>query len=126
MMKFNDRARAAAKRFLIQRGYDILETPWVAPNRKGKFDIVAQDGDALVFVSVFARKEGLEFPEERMNRKSAEGLALQYLASSDEDIADKPIRFDAIALVSLNNSHALLRHHVNCLGSSLEEVAATS
>ena len=126
MTKFDERARAAAKRFLTHRGYDILETPWVAHNGKDKFDIVAEDGNTLVFVNVFAQKGGSVFPEARMERKRAEGLALQYLANTDRDIADKPIRFDAIALVVLNKSRALLRHHIHCLGSSLGEAVATS
>ena len=126
MTKFNDRARAAATRYLQHRDYEILETPWVAPSGKGGFDIVAEDGNVLVFVDVFARKGGEGFPEERMDRKRAEGLALQYLANTDQDIADRPIRFDAIALVSLNESRALVRHHIHCLGSSLGEAVATS
>ena len=126
MTNFNERARAAAERFLTHRGYDILETPWVAPNGKDKFDIVAEEGDTLVFVDVFAREGACEFPDERMERQHAEGLALQYLANTDQDIADKPIRFDAISLVTLNESRALLRHHIHCLGSSLGEAVATS
>ena len=46
-------ATQAASRFLSRRGYDILATSW--KSKAGTADIVAKDGEALVFVKVRAR-----------------------------------------------------------------------
>ena len=126
MTKFNVRAREAAKRFLVSEGYEILQTPWLTPDGKDKFDIVAQHQNELVFVDVYARKAGTEFPVERKSRKRSEALAIQYLANTDQDVVGKRIRFDAIALVAVGDSSAMIRHHVNRLGGALAEAAATS
>ncbi len=43
-------ATEAASRYLGHRGYTVLETGWTCP--AGTADIVAKDGDTIVFVDV--------------------------------------------------------------------------
>lgn len=60
------RGEAAAVRYLERFGYEILDRNWVCP--AGEADIVAFDGDALVFVEVKTRtsfKKG--FPAEAVD-----------------------------------------------------------
>ena len=49
------RGEAAAARYLEFVGYEILERNWVCP--AGEADIVARQGDTLVFVEVKTRKD---------------------------------------------------------------------
>jgi putative endonuclease len=74
-----------AQDFLKKRGFHILETGYRAP--QGEIDIIARDGDYLVFVEVRA-KRALEFgsPEESITPAKMERLrmaAAHYLESHD-------------------------------------------
>lgn len=53
MEELETRAVKAACRFFDRRGYDVLETGWECA--AGTADIVAEDGDTLVFVKVRVR-----------------------------------------------------------------------
>ena len=53
MENLKQRAVQAAERFLHHRGYDVVDVGWKSP--AGDIDIVARDGDDLVFVEVAAR-----------------------------------------------------------------------
>ena len=53
MENLKQRAVQAAERFLRHRGYDVVDVGWKSP--AGNIDIVARDGDDLVFVKVAAR-----------------------------------------------------------------------
>lgn len=70
-----------AREYLAERGYRIRETNFRC--RKGEVDIVAQDGDCLVFVEVRTRS-GPAFgpPEESVTaakRRRLAALALTYV-----------------------------------------------
>ena len=80
-----------------------------AHSRRGEIDIVAIDGDLLVFVEVKLRKKGA--PEEAITPSKAERWrrsAIDYLRSVGEE--DRPFRFDLIAVDSSG-----LRHHRDVL-----------
>lgn len=49
-----DLGEAIARRYLTERGYSILETNFRSPH--GEIDIVAREGDYLVFVEVKSRR----------------------------------------------------------------------
>lgn len=105
----------SAAGFLAHRGYEILETGWTCA--AGTADIIARDGDALVFVDVSARigadkgmpASGVSAGE----RDSREKVAAFFLAGYAE--VGVRIRFDDISLLILSEDRALVRHHVNCL-----------
>ncbi len=117
MSNLNAKAREAAGHYLNRRGYTVLKTGWACP--AGDADIVAKDGDALVFVDVSVRdgaKRG--FPSEPCGaevRACREMVALEYLAEHDEGL-DCPVRFDNIAMAVLDPGRAMIRHHINALG----------
>ena len=107
------RGEDAAARFLHKRGYDIVERNWSC--FAGEADIVARDGDTLVFVEVKTRANCEKgFPAEavtRQKRERYEKIALAYL--QDHEVADLTIRFDVVAIVVIATDRALIRHHIN-------------
>lgn len=96
---------------LGKKGYKILERNF--SNRFGEIDIIAQDGDTLVFVEVKAKK-GLDFgsPEEMINPSKlsrVRRMAEVYLAGKSF-----PCRIDVVAVIlSEDNSVLRLTHYEN-------------
>jgi putative endonuclease len=92
------RGEALAALFLRLKGYRIEARNWRCP--LGELDIVAWDGDTLVFVEVKARSgTSAGSPEEAVDaRKQARlvQLAQTYLARRRG--ATPPCRFDVIAI----------------------------
>lgn len=109
MESIEKRAIEAAIRYLGNKGYDILDD-----GHDG--GIVAKDGEGIAFVSVTARAagEGLAGPEPA--RAEREAAAARWLAGHAE-VVNMPFRFDDIALVPVSGDRAMLRHHVNSLGT---------
>ena len=62
--KIQERAIEAAAKFVDRRGYEVLDRAWSAEEGIS-VDLVARDGDAIVFIDVAAR-EGIDkgLPEE--------------------------------------------------------------
>lgn len=91
------RAEELACAHLRNQGYQIIERSWRSPF--GELDIVARDGESLVFVEVKARA-GSAFggAEEALTKRKRDRLvatAAAYLAAVG---ADLPVRFDLLAV----------------------------
>ena len=89
---------ALAVAHLRARGYKILAQNYRA--LRGEIDLVAQDGDCLVFVEVKTRRS-LKFgvPQAAVTRQKQQQIskvALAYLRNHDR--FDVPCRFDVIAI----------------------------
>lgn len=88
----------AAARFLIARGYRIVEQN--VRFRSGEIDIVARDGATLVFIEVKTRRSSqFGTPAEAVNRTKQQRLirlAELYLAS--RGIARTHCRFDVVSV----------------------------
>ena len=101
----------AAARYLELRGYDIVTRNWTCP--AGEADIVAFDGDTLVFVEVKTRTSlDKGFPSESVTaekRARYEKIACWYLR--DSEYVDIPVRFDIIALMVVAPDRAVVRHY---------------
>lgn len=99
MCNLNARATEAVGRYLGHRGYTVLETGWTCP--AGTADIVAEDGDTIVFADLASRSSAERgFPSESRSKKERtrrESIAIAWLAEH-EDVVDRPIRFDNLAL----------------------------
>lgn len=111
------RGEEAAARYLYRRGYEIVERNWKCAF--GEADIIARDSDAIVFVEVKTRR-GIErgFPSEAVGkdkRARYEKIALTFL--KDYDINNIAIRFDVVAIVSMGDGRALIRHHINAFSA---------
>lgn len=112
------RGEDAAVDYLERNGYAVLERNWTCC--AGEADIVALDGDALVFIEVKTRR-GAEkgFPAEAVNgkkREKYERIALSYVR--DHYVGDVPVRFDVVSVVVVAPHRAMIRHHVGafCTG----------
>jgi putative endonuclease len=102
------RGESLARRHLEGLGYRVEACNWRAP--QGEIDLVASDGETLVFVEVKART-GRQFgePEEAITRRKRRHLletAQAYLEAHDR--LDAAWRIDVIA-VDLAPSGAVLR-----------------
>jgi putative endonuclease len=97
---------ALAAAYLEARGLRILARGWrptgteLAPYLRGELDLVAQDGDTLVFVEVRSRRGAPGRAEESVTpakQRQVLNLALAYLAT--HDLPDThPWRADVVAL----------------------------
>lgn len=118
MYELKEKAIKAAARFLIQRGYEVVETSWESAG--SAIDVVAQEDDAIVFVDVYARRgsdKGMPEGGGEASRERREIAAATWLSEHDDtDRVNLPIRFDSISMMVISDSRALLRHHINCLG----------
>ena len=110
------KGEAAAARYLEHVGYEIVERNWRCP--AGEADIVAFDGDMLVFCEVKTRTNIAKgFPSEAVTaekRARYEKIAAWYLCDYGE--VNIPIRFDVIALLVLKDDRAMVKHYVNAFG----------
>ena len=104
---------AIAVRYLRRKKYAIVETRFRF--LRGEIDIVARDGDTLVFVEVKMRtgrgygrpEESVTAEKQRQIRKVAEGYLLLRRPG------DVPCRFDVVAIRSDEGSGHIVDHIVN-------------
>lgn len=107
-------ARSIGKEFedqaavlLLSKGYTIIKRRYSC--RGGEIDIVALDGEVLVFVEVKGRNSSSFAPEGSVNDKKRERIfraARRYLAEFES--SDRQVRFDLVA-IDPNG----LRHHAD-------------
>lgn len=96
---FGDRGERLAVRHLKQQGYKILRRQY--RNLMGEIDIIARDGEAVVFIEVKTRKstaagdpvEAITFDKQ----KKLTQLALAFLKRYN--LLEHRARFDVIAIV---------------------------
>jgi len=98
--------------YLQKKGYRILKRNFRF--ERGEIDIVAEDGDTLVFVEVKARRtKSFGEPEDAVTvfkRKQLRKIAEGYLFRNNID--GKACRFDVIAIQYVGKD-AIVRHLVN-------------
>jgi putative endonuclease len=91
-------AEDAAAAYLLGQGYTIVTRRYKA--RHGEIDLVALDGDLLVFVEVKQRSAPGYTPEESIGdakRRALANAGRQYLAEVAE-APERETRFDLIAI----------------------------
>ncbi len=88
-------AEDRAAEFLDQLGYTLVTRRWTG--RHGELDLVAMDGETLVFVEVKYRRRGsAELSVSGAKSKAMLAVAADYVAKFE--LADVPQRFDLLAL----------------------------
>jgi len=91
-----DRGERAAARYLRQQGFRILLRGY--RTSLGEIDLIARDGDTVVFVEVKARRRGE--PAEAVTLEKQRRLtlaALQFLKKNK--LLEHPARFDVVTVV---------------------------
>ncbi len=96
-MKLGKKGEELAVRFLKKKGYKIIKQNY--KTRIGEIDIIARDGNALVFIEVKTR-ESIEYglPFEAINsakKRKIANVALLYLKRLKEI---PPCRFDVVSI----------------------------
>ena len=115
--RLGTRGEQAAAAYLERRGFTILDRNWRCP--AGEADIIALDGDEIVFVEVKTRSD-LErgLPEDAITadkRNRYERIAAMWL--QDHSYVDVYLRFDVVSILVLGSDRALLRYHKNAFSS---------
>lgn len=99
---------------LRAQGIAIVATNYRV-GKMGEIDIVARDGDTLVFVEVKLRRTTkYGTPEEAITpakQRTIRRMAEYYLMMNKID--DTPCRFDVVA-IETHHSEYVIRHHKDC------------
>ena len=94
------RGEDIAWEYLKKRGYKILERNYRC--RYGEIDLVAKDGETIVFVEVKSRRSAaFGEPEESVGpakQKKISTVALCYL--EEKHLHDRPARFDVVSILT--------------------------
>ena len=104
------RGERIAAAFLTDAGLRLLDRNWRC--RDGELDLVARDGDAIVFCEVKTRRgTGYGHPVEAVTRAKQRRLRLlaqRWLAAHDEHAPD--LRFDVVGVLVRPDRPALVTH----------------
>jgi putative endonuclease len=104
-----DRGEREAARWLRRQGFRIIVRGYRTP--RGEIDLIARDGDTVVFIEVKTRRQGEPaeaVTDEKQRRLSR--AALQFL--KQYRLLDQRSRFDVVALVWPDAHHAPIVEHI--------------
>lgn len=112
---FGKRCEQVAADFLRSKGYRIVQRNYRTP--RGELDLIALDGEMLVFVEVKARS-GLGFggPHGAVDRKKRQHMiqaSLFYI--SREKLHDRSCRFDVVLIQQSGDRPAKIDHIQNAV-----------
>ncbi|MEE9613500.1 MAG: YraN family protein [Thermodesulfobacteriota bacterium] len=92
------RGEDEAARVLKKNGYKVIERNFRC--RRGEIDLIATDGETIVFVEVKARGRGsIGSPEEAVDSRKRDRIikaAREYLMRSGQ--SDRQVRFDVVSV----------------------------
>jgi len=101
------RGEALACRLLKEKGYKIIERNFKTPI--GEIDIVAREGQTLVFVEVKTRESAAfgsaKWAVDQRKQQKLSRVALYYL--SLKAWQDRPARFDVVAIFSNSGQESI-------------------
>ena len=109
-----DRGERAAARYLRQQGFKILARQH--SSRLGEIDLIALDGDCVVFVEVKTRRsDAAGHPVEAVTlekQRQLTRLALAWL--KQHNLLERRARFDVVAILWPEDSrHPEIQHYRN-------------
>lgn len=102
-----------AEKFLIAKGYSIVKKNFVFG--KGEIDIIAKDGDCLVFVEVKTRRN-YDFGEPEYAITKSKQRQLKRIAEAYfyvNGIQEQYCRFDVITVVGEKEEDMIINHIEN-------------
>lgn len=105
--------------FLLEKNYQILDTNWVCGHKE--VDIIAKDGDTIVFVEVKTRKSNyLVEPEATVDAYKRRHLIWAANSYVNRFQYDNDVRFDIISIVIYNNDEKRIEHIEDAFYPSLK------
>lgn len=110
---FGDRGERVAARFLRRKGWRILARQ--SRSRIGELDLVALDGQTVVFVEVKTRRSHAKgHPTEAVNYTKQRQLTRAALAwLKRRNLLDHRSRFDVIAITWQESATPVIEHYPN-------------
>ncbi len=110
---FGNRGERVAARFLKKLGYKILVRQ--ARSKVGEIDLIARDGETIVFVEVKTRSShATGHPSEAVGYQKQKQLtraALFWL--KERNLLDHRCRFDVIAITWQDGQHPVVEHFIH-------------
>lgn len=101
-----------ALEYLLEKNYQILETNWVCGHKE--VDIIAKDGDTIVFVEVKTRHSSClidpEITVDSYKQRHLIWAANNYVNRFQYDL---DVRFDIIAIVVNPNNEKKIEHIID-------------
>ena len=109
MKTLGSKGEDIAEEFLRRKGFRILEKNY--KTFVGEIDIIALDGETVVFVEVKTRaNDSFGYPFEAvhtMKRRKLRNLALLYMKKQGGEI---PVRFDVLSIMCSPNGRKQIDH----------------
>lgn len=102
-----------AEKLLVSKGYSIIKKNFVFG--KGEIDIIAKDGDCLVFVEVKTRRN-FDFGEPEYSITKSKQRQLKKIAEAYfyvNGLQEQYCRFDVITIVGEREEDLVINHIVN-------------
>lgn len=116
MILLGTRGERAAARAIKHLGYRVVARNFRCP--AGEIDLIAVDGDAVVFIEVKTRRSAeVAFPEANVTptkKRKLSQVARYYLAA--KGIQDRPCRFDVVSVVWNEGKKPSIEHFINAFG----------
>ncbi|MCA9087290.1 MAG: YraN family protein [Planctomycetaceae bacterium] len=108
---FGDGGERAASRYLKRQGYRIIARQSL--NRVGEVDIIAADGETLVFVEVKTRSSHVAgHPAEAVHATKQRQIARSALMwLKRHRLLDRRCRFDVVAITWRKGEQPLIQHY---------------
>jgi putative endonuclease len=109
MKSLGNKGEDLAVTFLKKKGYKIISRNY--KNYIGQIDIIAQDGETVVFIEVKTRaNDSFGCPFESVHKKKRQklrNLALLYMKKTGEEL---PVRFDVLSIFCVENGNMEIDH----------------
>ncbi|MEA2097221.1 MAG: YraN family protein [Candidatus Cloacimonadota bacterium] len=107
--RIGSKGEKQAKDFLISNNYEIIKTNFHSPY--GEIDIIAQDGEILVFIEVKTRSSDLDsaLNSISISKRKKISKTASYFLSKNDTFYDMFTRFDVIVILN-SRTHTSLKH----------------
>jgi len=109
MKALGSKGEDLAIQFLKKKGYRIIKRNY--KTSVGEIDIIARDGNTIVFVEVKTRtNDSFGYPFEAVNKKKRhklKNLALLYLK---RQVKESPVRFDVLSIFYADGRERKIEH----------------
>ncbi len=104
----------AAARYLQAQGFEIIERNWRSPHTRHEIDLIARDGNCIVFVEVkTARTRTFGHPLEWITpRKQAAIIKAAQAFLAETPGRDSEFRFDAVGVSREGGAQSFTIEHV--------------
>lgn len=108
-----------AAAYLLREGYELLENNW--RYRKAEIDLIARQGDTLVFIEVKTRKNTFfSDPELAVDQKKQNLITNAAMVYMERIGHEWEVRFDIIAVIYESEDSFDIRHYEDAFFPGLQ------